>query len=209
MLLGKLKPFLTVGAVAACTGLAAGTASGAVLTVVGGQLTGAQNVEIDGALYDVAFLDGTCENVFNGCDAASDFTFTTVQAAFDAAQALIDQVFLDGPEGLFDSDADATVGCSGYSFCGATIPYDTAGEAPYTVQRAAAVNHDNELYDTPNTYAGGIIPTWDTGGFPYSVWAVFEQVSEGDEVPAPGMAWLLGLGLAGMAVARRKRNGRA
>ena len=208
MLLGSVKQFLTVGAVTACLGLAAGTARGAVLTVVDGQLAGAEGVEIGGALYNVSFQDGTCQNVFSGCDDASDFSFTDVLDAYAAAQALVDQVFLDGPDGLFDTFANATVGCQDDFSCRALIPYDTAGEAPLTVEYTSADNYENELYDTPNTYADGLNTTWDTGAMTIAVWAVFEQVSVGDEIPTPGMAGLLGLGLIGLALARRKRNGR-
>ena len=37
-------------------------------------------------------------DLFTGCDATSDFTFTTQEAALEAGQALLDQVFLDGSD---------------------------------------------------------------------------------------------------------------
>ena len=40
-----------------------------------GKLTGASGVEVGGALYDVAFKDGTCAGLFSGCDQAADFQF--------------------------------------------------------------------------------------------------------------------------------------
>jgi len=57
-----------------------------------GILTGATGVEVGGTLYNVHFLDGTCADLFNGCDnAADDFAFTTKGDAQTAAPALLDQ----------------------------------------------------------------------------------------------------------------------
>ena len=72
--------------------LMAGSAQAATLNVVGGQLMGASNVLVDGNLYDVQFLDGTCIDLYNGCDEASDFTFQTQASAVLASQALLDQL---------------------------------------------------------------------------------------------------------------------
>ena len=42
-----------------------------------GQLTEASNVVVNGSLFTVLFVDGSCTNLFNGCDSASDFVFQT------------------------------------------------------------------------------------------------------------------------------------
>ena len=77
----------------------------------GTNLTGATNVNVGGVLYDVEFVDGTCINVFSGCDnAAEDFAFSSVEVATSAANALLSQVFVDTPVNgspeLFDTDPD-------------------------------------------------------------------------------------------------------
>ena len=41
--------------------------------VVDGELVGASDVLVDGTLYDVKFQDGTCVDLFDGCDEVSDF----------------------------------------------------------------------------------------------------------------------------------------
>jgi len=69
-----------------------------------GQLLGASSVDAGGTLYNVEFLDGTCIDLYSGCDEVSDFTFQSFGAAQLASQALLDQVFIDGVDGLFDSD---------------------------------------------------------------------------------------------------------
>ena len=50
----------------------ASNAYAATLNVVDGQLMGASNVSVDGSLYDVQFLDGSCIDLYNGCDEVSD-----------------------------------------------------------------------------------------------------------------------------------------
>ena len=69
------------------------SAFAATLNIVGGQLMGASNVLVGGNSYDVQFIEGTCIDLYNGCDEASDFTFQTEAAAILASQALHEQVF--------------------------------------------------------------------------------------------------------------------
>ena len=47
----------------------------AVLNVSNGNLLGASGVDVNGVLYDVAFQDGICEQLYSGCDQNSDFPF--------------------------------------------------------------------------------------------------------------------------------------
>ncbi len=81
--------------------LMAGSAQAApVLIVSGGILQGATGVVVGGGTYDVSFVDGTCAALFTGCDEVTDFPFQTTGAATDAAQALLDSVFLEGVSGI-------------------------------------------------------------------------------------------------------------
>jgi hypothetical protein len=54
--------------------LMASSAQATTLDVVGGILHGASGVLVDGNLYDVQFLDGSCISLYSGCDEDSDFT---------------------------------------------------------------------------------------------------------------------------------------
>ena len=75
-----------------------------VLDVDGtGQLLGASGIDVGGTLYDVEFVEGTCIALFDGCDELSDLTFTTEAESGLAAQALLDVVFINGPQGMFDN----------------------------------------------------------------------------------------------------------
>lgn len=104
--------------------LLAARSEAAVLNVVGGQLLGASSVDIDGVLYDVEFVDGQCPDLFSGCDAASDFGTSSSATAVLFAEALRDQILIDGPQGSFDSDPGLVAGCgTGEDQCIFIIPY--------------------------------------------------------------------------------------
>ncbi len=101
-------------------------------------------------LYDVAFLEGSCATLFNGCDELSDFTFQSLSTALAAAQALIDQVFLDVAVGKeFDSQPTLTFGCPGdINLCISFIPYATHSTRADLFIRAQVRNFGTEASDT-------------------------------------------------------------
>ena len=87
----------------------------AELIVENGVLQGATDVDVEGKPYDVQFMDGTCMQLYDGCNHASDFPFESEAEALAASEALENQVLIDTTEGDFDSIIDLTRGCSGYS----------------------------------------------------------------------------------------------
>jgi hypothetical protein len=147
-------------------------ANAATLNVVGGELHGASGVIVDGSSYDVAFLDGTCIDLFSGCDAVSDFTFQSQSAAVLASQALLDQVFLDGAN-LFDTDPALTNGCSGSGgLCISITPFHTDGVTLVVIM--GAVNSSEESSDAVSEsefdYAVTSIDISDVETSHYAVW---------------------------------------
>lgn len=106
-------------------GLSVASAEAAVKfdTDVSGQLTGAKNISVNGLRFDVTFLDGSCSGLFSGCDQDTDFTFQTETDALSAATALLDQVFQDVSEGLFDTDPELIRGCFSTQDCATIIPF--------------------------------------------------------------------------------------
>jgi hypothetical protein len=191
------KFVLAVGLVLMASG-----AQAATLNVIGGQLMGASGVDVGGTLYDVQFLAGTCIDLYKGCDEGSDFTFQTEASAVLASGALLDQVFLDGPLGTFDSDATLTNGCNNISLCVIYTPFrldvfDPEGLFTFSAVNQSSGNVDflDYLDSTPSrsqdlTFAG-------QGHAGYAVWEA--QAS----VPESSTALLLSLGLVGLAARRR------
>jgi hypothetical protein len=183
--------------------LVAGGAQAATLDVVGSVLHGAFGVDVGGTLYDVEFVDGTCIDVFNGCDDLTDFTFTDAPSATLASEALLDQVFLDGPSGNFDSDPALTNGCpslfSGQCFTWVPYTFNTV-----TLFGKVAVNVDPSIATLldriGNASAGITTARTDTIGYlTYSRWST-------SSVPEPSTALLLSLGLTGLAAKGRRRS---
>jgi hypothetical protein len=150
-----------------------------------GILTGARNVVVNGTLYDVDFVDGTCVELFSGCDAASDFPFRVSGLAVAASQALLDFVFIDGPAGSFDSDTRITRGCSLPTVCRVDTPRrsgtDVAGNLAVTV--AYAFNGNGRAYVDVAGYGVSFLASADKGLAPEQVYAVWTSV-----VPEPH-AW--------------------
>ena len=164
----------------------------ATLNVVGGRLIGASNVDVGGTLYDVEFVDGTCIDLFTGCDDASDFAFTTAAAAGLASQALLDQVFLDDIS-TYDSSPFLTFGCTNLGFCDVDTPYAVLAEtASVRTTENAAVEDLDAVYDNNNRW------DWDAAWSPWVVYGVWTLI------PEPSTASLLALGLVGIAAMRRR-----
>jgi hypothetical protein len=176
-------------------------AEAAVATVENGILTGATGVEVNGALYSVRLLDGSCETLFSGC-AVSSFAFTHKGDAVAAAQALIDQVFIDGSAGSFDSDPGLTAGCVDPGrlilICSVQTPWsvglDLSGRR--TVSFAITENADpnSESGAQNGVSANGLdISTTDTTGrsndFFEFAWASWSPV------PEPGTVMSISIGL--------------
>ena len=190
--------------------LMASSAQAVTLTVIGGQLMGASGVVVDGGIYDVEFVDGTCIDLFNGCDGPTDFTFTDEASATLASQALLDQVFLDGPQGSFDDEFGLTNGCSPSSTRCTTntafavsCPISGFPPKPGWFCNIGANNRSSAggtLPDYDSLFYGQGAPTFDSVPHLDLTWAKWSFI---ETVPEPSTALLLGLGLAGMAARRR------
>ena len=176
-------------------------ASAAFLNInAAGQLTGARGVDVGGALYDVDFRDGTCIGLYSGCDAGSDFIFGTSSAAADAAQALLDQVFLDlgAPTTAFDSDPSLTYDCLSIERCIAFTPWSVNGP---NVSIQGAFNYNPTTADIVGV--AGALTTYDSFVSLDVTWAVWREAATVD-VPLPSSLALLIPGLGALALRRRR-----
>jgi hypothetical protein len=182
-----------------------------------GQLIGADNVDLGSlGIFNVEFLEGTCVEHFTGCDNADDdFDFHNAVDPVIAAQALLDQVFVDGDAGLFDSDPTLTFGCSSSDLCVSFIPkflfFVGDPTDPSNLPRAESTISMNQSSSTnrpeDSVDRGAIVNLFDTrDGDQDFVNFVRFTFQEGQPVPEPGTLALFGVSIIGLAAIRRRRN---
>ncbi len=181
----------------------------AMLHIENGQLTGATGVQVGLDVYDVEFLDGTCIEIFSGCNDISDFLLTSMEAEM-ASTALLRQVF----NFKFDSDPSLTFGCEnsaifyGPSPCSVLTPYKqliSVGRPAESVGVIETVNRHNRLIK--DILTGELKPsppdvvlsdaTFSRTSYTGSrhVWA---QWSVPAAVPVPNSVLLMATGLLGL-----------
>ncbi|MDP6343056.1 MAG: PEP-CTERM sorting domain-containing protein [Alphaproteobacteria bacterium] len=197
---GRLLRSFSAGIVGLCAVLIVGAAAQAAPIVSGGELIGATDVDVGGTLYDVAFVEGSCIDEFGGCDEPTDFAFTTLADATLAAQALLDQVFVDSVAGNFDTDPTLTFGCSDPFGCGAVVPYMVM--PPLFLFSQMAVNAVDEIDDQVNSF-DILVPVWPTEGFSELVFAKFTVATATPEPTGVALFGLALLALAGLRLRRR------
>jgi len=184
--------------------LLATQAPAAILQVNGsGILTGATDVDVNGTLYNVDFVEGTCIDLFGGCDSIDDFAFPGSETdALAAGDALANQVFIDGPAGLFDSRPWLIEGCPltwSSSTCWAVIPFSPVSANPNSAQNVKVLNYSVEASDLIGI--GPLGKSYDTSA-DQNVYADFQPAT----IPLPAAAWLLVGAVGGLGALRRARR---
>lgn len=183
-------------------------ASPVLLVDSGGKLTGANGVDVGGTAYDVRFVDGRCMDIFSGCDSVADFDFSTSFAAGVASQALLDQVFVDGSLGNFDTNPALTLGCSASNGCYVATPYNTFETFVWDAFVVAAINAPADGDDAVSfgglIFADSDLSSSQQGG-DGAVFAVWTLAPAPTPVPEPSSLALVGLALAGLGFRRSRK----
>jgi hypothetical protein len=114
-----------------------------------GELAGARGLSIEGSLYDVEFLDGNFQDLFD----PDHLTFSSVIEGEPFYQALHNQVFT----GYYDDNPAATRGCEmspwlTFNFCAAATPYSVEFNADGELSKLfafGAFNQPDPSYGDP------------------------------------------------------------
>ncbi len=191
---------------------------GVTLNINNGTLFGAFDVNVNGALYDVEFKDGTCIELYNGCDQHSDFIFSEPKNdgySKDgkdgklASTALLEQVFINSSLGAFDTNPVLTNGCTSSKECFVMTPIFMSASSLQTILAVNTTLITSDGSNLNNDHLGGhprekifdSSTTTTSPNFDKRVYAVWSPVSE---VPVPTAVWLFGSSLIGLVGMRNK-----
>jgi len=187
-----------------CALLIGGTSAQALtLDIQNGILFGASDVDVHGKLYDVQFVDGSCNDLFNGCDPAS-FTFQHSVFADQASDALLTQVLQDTGSGNFDTNPTLIHGCetSTNDLCIVATPFDS-----FTVNLSLMSLAYNYVIESQDQILSdfAISNSSSMEGLTYGVYAVWSPVPD-TTAPEPATLTCLGIGLIAMGAISRRRK---
>lgn len=177
----------------------------AQLVISEGNLIGATGVQVGQTLYNVSFIDGSCIDIFTGCNQQHHFTFSDLSDANIASQALLEQVLINLPApNTFDDDPEKSNLCSNSGLCVYFTPYDLAVNTelagnPLEVLVSSAFNRSKETESSSPDGVGhqsfsrtedlAITNTGNLVG--YAVWTPANPVP----IPASGLTMISALAL--------------
>jgi len=162
-------------------------------------ITGIQGLQVGDSLFDVDFVEGSCESVFGTCEQGS-FFFDEAEQAKQASAALLNYIGSDAP--------DNVLGCESNAKCYIYTPYDywdsytkvltyfafnTEGDAGPSDAVKFFRLYNADTFDSSEGIRGE-----------QRVWAVWSEASV-SQVPVPAGVWLFGSAILALIVYRKKR----
>ena len=187
----------------------AASAAAVLVTDGSGQIQGVNGLEVYNsvsgdlvATYDVEFVEGTCIDLYTGCDFnGDDLPFANAvlrNDTFDALAAFLGDI--DDPTSF--AGCESSVDC--YVMSLSNINLAGAGSASgFGLYLLAGLMNDLIVSESFSVYRDQ-----DTAGIPNRTWALFSPsmvVEPPSEVPVPGALVLMLSGLAGLGVAKRRK----
>lgn len=177
-----------------------------------GQLLGGKGLEVNGVTYDITFTDGTCIELFNGCDEATDFTLRTFSEAFAVGSAILRHMLVDTDKGLFDSNPELTEGISNTTTGIILVPYGIESiRENLFVRYVETVNFVDGWLEDDFTNISDITraeQNWDTNPRDFLVFAMVSLSNEAAVISEPSsqFAFLLMLLVAYWLVISRTKQ---
>lgn len=174
--------------ITSCVFFSATANAAPILLYESGALTGVQGIIINGQRFNVDFMEGSCDVVFDYCQ-ERNFRFKDSSSAAAATAALATQVF-----GAGDPKGDIP-GCYSVVDCWFMTPYATDENWVYV----AAFHNATEMPDTFDVRPFEKDATYINVTF--ARWGMQTR-----EVPEPGSITLFSIAIAGLGAICRKRR---